>query len=136
MTRVPTPTPPALVPLREVERELNRRLRLTQGPGESPVVRACMSNLIIYGDTPELAAKLAAAVPAIVAQPPARVLLLIAEPGTGAGDVTATVSVRGHVAEPGRWIVSEQITLRASGQAIDRLPFAVRGLLIGDLPTN
>ncbi|MCI0458755.1 MAG: glucose-6-phosphate dehydrogenase assembly protein OpcA [Gemmataceae bacterium] len=136
MTRVPTPTPPAQVALREVERELNRRLRLTQGPGESPVVRACMSNLIIYSDTPELAAKVAAAVPAVVAQHPARVLLLIAEQGTGTGSVTATVSVRGHVVEPGRWIVSEQITLRAVGQAIDRLPYAVRGLLIGDLPTN
>jgi glucose-6-phosphate dehydrogenase assembly protein OpcA len=40
------------------------------------------------------------------------------------------------VQEPGRWVVSEQVTLRAAGPGLERLPYAVRGLLIGDLPTN
>ena len=30
----------------------------------------------------------------------------------------------------------EQVTLYAAGAAVERLPFAVRALLIGDLPTN
>ena len=33
-------------------------------------------------------------------------------------------------------ICSEQVTLRAIGSAVNNLPYAVRGLLIGDLPTN
>jgi glucose-6-phosphate dehydrogenase assembly protein OpcA len=136
MTRARTPPmPPAPVALKDVERELTRRLRLTHGPGESPVIRACMSNLIIYCHTAELAERIAADVPAIIAFHPARVLLLIADQGAPP-DLTAYVSVRGHVVEPGRWVVSEQITLRAGGTALDRLPYAVRGLLIGDLPIN
>jgi glucose-6-phosphate dehydrogenase assembly protein OpcA len=31
---------------------------------------------------------------------------------------------------------SEQITLHGPGRSVGRLPFAVRGLLVGDLPTN
>lgn len=134
--RTPQPLPPAPIPLRDVERELSRRLRLAKNPDESPIVRACMSNLIVYCDGADLAVRVSAEVPAIVAAHPARVLLLVAEPGTEPGEVTATVQVRGHVVEPGRWVVSEQITLRAAGQAVDRLPYSVRGLLIGDLPTN
>ena len=33
-------------------------------------------------------------------------------------------------------ICTEQITLRASGAGLERLPFSVRELLLGDLPTN
>src|SRR5262249_17825060 len=42
----------------------------------------------------------------------------------------------GHVVDPGRWVISEQVTLHARGQGVGRLPSAVRALLIGDLPTN
>ena len=35
---------PVQVPLKDVERELDRQLKATQGPGESPVMRARMSN--------------------------------------------------------------------------------------------
>src|SRR5262249_34746085 len=44
--------------------------------------------------------------------------------------------VRGRVVDPGRWVCAEQITLQAQGQAVEHLPYAVRGLVIGDLPTN
>jgi glucose-6-phosphate dehydrogenase assembly protein OpcA len=126
------------VPLRDVERELSRRLKLLQGkPGdESPMVRACMSNLIVYCDRADLAEKVSAQVPEVVTVHPARVLLLIAEPGPQEGDLQAAVCVRGHVQDPGRWVVSEQVTLHATGQGVDHLPYAVRSLLIGDLPTN
>jgi hypothetical protein len=126
------------VPLRDVERELNRRLKLMQAkPGdESPMVRACMSNLIVYCDRADLAERVAAQVPEVVTVHPARVLLLIAETGPQEGDLQAAVCVRGHVQDPGRWVVSEQVTLRATGQAVDHLSYAVRSLLIGDLPTN
>ncbi len=124
------------VPLRDVERELTRRLRVVQGVGESPVVRACMSNLIIYCEGPEAAERAAAEIPGLVALHPARVLLVVAEPGAESSEITSLVRVRGRVVDPGRWICSEEVTLRATGSAVDRLPAAVRTLLIGDLPTN
>ena len=124
------------VALKDVERELSRRMQAVQGPGESPILRACMSNLIIYCDRAELADQIAQEIPEIVATHPARVLLLIAESESGDGDLTTTVSVRGRVVDPGRWVCSEVITLQAKGRAAERLPYAVRSLLIGDLPTN
>lgn len=137
----PRPAPaPAVVPLWDVERELSRRLKavqgLAEGQAEGPVLRACMSNLVIYCDGPELAAAVSGQVPDIVAAHPCRVLLLAAEPGPGDGDLTAEVAVRGNVVDPGRWVCSEQVTLRATGRSRERLPFALRSLLIGDLPTN
>ena len=50
--------------------------------------------------------------------------------------MATSVGVRGRVVDPGRWVCSELVTLHAKGRAAERLPFAVRGLLIGDLPTN
>ena len=38
------------VPLRDVELELSRQMRALQGVDETPVLRACMSNLVIFCD--------------------------------------------------------------------------------------
>jgi glucose-6-phosphate dehydrogenase assembly protein OpcA len=119
-----------------VEKELSRRLKALHGLGESPMLRACMSNLVIYCDSTAAAEQVGKQVPAIVALHPARVLLLIAEPAAERADLEAAVCVRGHVVDPGRWVVSEEITLHATGHGVERLPSAVRSLLIGDLPTS
>jgi glucose-6-phosphate dehydrogenase assembly protein OpcA len=125
-----------LVPLRDVERELTRQMSAITGAGQAPVLRACMSNLVIFCDSAELAQRVTAEIPAIVAIHPARVLLAIGEAGPGNEEVTAGVRVQRHTGEHGRCICSEQVTLHARGNAVDHLPFAVRSLLIGDLPTN
>jgi glucose-6-phosphate dehydrogenase assembly protein OpcA len=123
------------VPVEEVERELARQLRAVAQPGQAPVLRAHLSNLVIYCGSEALAEKVEAEIPAIVTLHPARVLLLIATAAGEARPLTATVRVRCH-----RWdrrrISSEQVTLRAQGEAVNRLPFAVRALLIADVPIN
>src|SRR5207302_11357625 len=50
-------------------------------------------------------------------------------------DLAAWVRVRRHPLGK-ECVCSEQITLRAKAQCVTQLPFAVRSLLIGDLPTN
>jgi glucose-6-phosphate dehydrogenase assembly protein OpcA len=127
---------PTAIPLEGIERALAERLRAVQTPGQAPVQRACMSNLVIFCDTAELGENITAQVPAVVCIHPARVLLLIGETGAQTADLTATVCVRAHHAGHGRTMYSEQITLHGCGRTVDRLPFAVRGLVIGDLPTN
>lgn len=132
-----TESEPVEVPLRNVERELDRQLKLTQGPGINPVIRARMSNLVIFCDSVERADRITAEVPDIVAAHPARVLLLISDPNGETRDrVSATVHSRVHRVGTGLRAFSEQVTLRADGAGVCHLPFAVRGLLIGDLPTN
>ena len=127
---------PVAVPLKEVERELNRQLRAAQGPGDRPVQRVRMSNLVIYCAGPAQAAQVEAQVPDVVAVHPARVLLLLPEPGSSAPNLTASVLVRpvgdGHT-HPA---CAAQVKLRAPEGSAYRLPFAVRALVIGDLPTN
>jgi len=125
---------PAEVPIDRVEAELNRRLKAAAADIHAPVRRARMSNLIIFCDCPDQADRAEAEVPEIVAIHPARVLLVLAEPAAAVGGVRASVLVRRVDHRPD--LVSEQVTLRAGGRSTEELPFAVRGLLIGDLPTN
>jgi glucose-6-phosphate dehydrogenase assembly protein OpcA len=125
------------VPLRHVEDELSRQLKVLQGGDESPVHRACMSNLVIFCDQREHAEEIAGLVPAVVAGHPARVLLVVGE-ATAAdiSGVSASALVRPLEAGRQRRSFSEQIALHASAGGVGKLPFAVRALLIGDLPIN
>src|SRR5262249_61099979 len=112
----------AALPLRDVERELNRQLASAKEPGESPVQRAQMSNLVIFCDRAEMAASLADVLPQVLAAHPARVFLLIGE--AAASDQTdkhgdVSVWCQRHRGGPEVW--SEQITLRARGTGVDRL---------------
>ncbi len=124
------------VELRDVEREMSRQMKLLQGPGAAPVLRARMANLVIFCGSAEQAAAVDRQVPEVCAAHPARVLLLVGDRTAADHPVTAEVSCRPINAELRRFACAEQITLHAGGAGVDRLPFAVRSLVIGDLPTN
>jgi glucose-6-phosphate dehydrogenase assembly protein OpcA len=127
------------VPLHKVEAELARQMSAGKDGHQGPVRRARMSNLVIFCNNNELADNIAPAVPAIIAEHPARVLFLIGDAAAESAPVTAATNVwyPGDSANgEGQCVCSEQVTLRAGGHQVERLPFAVRGLLIGDLPTN
>jgi glucose-6-phosphate dehydrogenase assembly protein OpcA len=137
----------AAVPLRRVEEELARQMQALQGGqggAEAPMQRACMSNLVVYCDRREQAEEVASQVPEIVASHPARVLLLLGDSASaadtpqasGSNSVTAVVLVRRLETGRNHRSFSEQVTLRATGGAVGKLAFAVRALLIGDLPIN
>ncbi len=124
------------VPLRDVERELARQMKVVQGEGEAPVQRVRMSNLVVYCDRPQIADAVKAQLPDIVAVHPARVLLLLAEPGAATSEIKAKVAVQVRHLSRSQQACSEGVLIHATGGAIDRLPFAVRSLVIGDLPMN
>lgn len=124
------------VPVRAIEKELARQFQAEQDPGGPPILRARLSNLVIYCDRAEQVEMVTAALPAIIGVHPARVLLLDVEPGHDASELTAAVRVRTRYVRGTQEIGSEQVTIRASGKAVDYVPNVVLGLLIGDLPTN
>jgi glucose-6-phosphate dehydrogenase assembly protein OpcA len=95
-----------------------------------------MANLVIYCNSAEQAAALDQEIPDVCAAHPARVLLLVGERNALEQPVTAEVSVRPINVELRRFAWSEQVTLHAGGSAVDSLPFAVRALVVGDLPMN
>ena len=123
-------------PLGSIEAELARRLKAFQGEDGGTIHRAQMSNLVIYCEDEESFRDADRDIPRIVAAHPARVILAYGRADEPASDVSATVQVRVLKSAGGARIASERVTLRASGRSVDRLPYAVRGLLIGDLPTN
>jgi glucose-6-phosphate dehydrogenase assembly protein OpcA len=131
---IPLDAPAVVVRLRDVESELSRLVKEIVGPKVGPIQRARMSNLVIYCDTEERANQVENHVGSIVALHPARVILLIALSGTGNDATTASVRVT-HAGVAGRQLC-EQVKLKAEGSAVGHLPFALRELLIGDLPTN
>jgi glucose-6-phosphate dehydrogenase assembly protein OpcA len=124
------------VELHDVERELNRQMKVLQGPGADPVLRARLSNLVIFCDSVEGADEIDHDIPDICAVHPARVLLLIGDRKAADSPVVAEVSARPIAVERRRFAAAEEVMLHACGGEVDRLPFAVRSLLIGDLPTN
>ncbi len=125
------------VPLRNVEREISQQLRAAQGDKDDvPVQRVRMSNLVIYCESAETAAKLSPSILDIVAAHPARVLLLVGEPSQAGSDISASVLVQCRALGKRQQACTEQVILRAQSQAVSRLPFTARSLLIGDLPTN
>jgi glucose-6-phosphate dehydrogenase assembly protein OpcA len=127
---------PVSVKLGAIEGELDRQLKKAQGPGEAPLVRARMSNLVIYTEQNELCDFAASIVPELVSLHPARVILLFSDASRVGDQVDATVVTRVADVTKGLRAFSELITLKAGPGAREKLPFAVRRLFLGDLPSN
>lgn len=100
------------------------------------VTRAVMSNLVIFAANPELAQKIPEEVGRIVQLHPARVLLLQTDPHQVNTEVEAHVSAFCNKIGNGRQVCSEYIIVEATDRALRRLPYTVRSLLLGDLPTS
>jgi glucose-6-phosphate dehydrogenase assembly protein OpcA len=122
------------VALKDVEHELARQMKALQEGDQTPVLRARMSNLVIYCNRCDSAGSITAQIPDIGLVHPARVLMLISDAGTE--KLQAWVSVRAHRMGNHAQATSEQVTVTTPASQVDRLPFAVRALAIGDLPTN
>jgi glucose-6-phosphate dehydrogenase assembly protein OpcA len=123
-----------LVPLHDVEKEISRQLAALLGDSQGRVHRARMSNLVIHCGGPSDVELVSSQLPSIEAVHPARVLLLVCEP-SAEDSLEARVDVS-SVSVERQEVCCERVVLQARGPAVDRLPFAVRSLLIGDLPTN
>ncbi len=124
------------VPLENVERELARQLGTLQDDKTEVVQLVRMSNLVIYCQSVEAARRIAAQVQDVVAVHPARVLLLLGDNGSAKLNIEAEVLVEARRLSEHQQACSEQVVLSAPAGLVDRLPFAVRSLVIGDLPTN
>src|SRR5438132_14220518 len=96
MSTATFPSTEELVPLDKVDRELSRQLKTAQGTGQAPVVQARMSNLIVFCNQKEMAARVAAEIPAIAAVHPARDFILAGDAPADAAKVSASRRVQCH----------------------------------------
>ncbi|MGR9053418.1 MAG: glucose-6-phosphate dehydrogenase assembly protein OpcA [Gammaproteobacteria bacterium] len=99
------------------------------------VMRACMSNLIIYCDHRDEADAIGCELSDIVDVHPAKVLLLIGQGQPAQGSAEAFVSLYHTAVAGGLQVCAERIDVVTSADAAGRLPSVARAHLIGDLPT-
>ncbi len=99
------------------------------------VMRACMSNLIIYCDTPAEAKVISQELMAIVDDHPARVLLLVGNGQPKKEALEAFVSIYHTIVPDGLQVCAERIDIISIPEVNSRLPSIARSQLIGDLPT-
>jgi glucose-6-phosphate dehydrogenase assembly protein OpcA len=111
--------------------KLNRK-----SDGGQTVMRACMSNLIIYCDTPEEAALVSQEITPIVDVHPARVLLLIGNGQPDDNTLAVKVCIYYAPLENSWQVCAERIDVVATTATATRLPFVARAHLVGDLPTT
>lgn len=135
---------PRAVDLQHVEAEL-MKLRLEapctvpeiggHAHDQQPITRACMSNLMVYCETPADADALTSEFALMARRHPARIVLLVGENPDQSQEIVAEISAGLTNVGKRRQISSEQIRLSASPAGRARLASAARPFLIGDLPT-
>ncbi|MFZ2168632.1 MAG: glucose-6-phosphate dehydrogenase assembly protein OpcA [Methylococcaceae bacterium] len=104
--------------------------------GGHTVMRACMSNLIIYCDNVKEAQLISQEIAAIVDIHPARVLLLVADGEQGREAIEAFITLYYTALSDGWQVCAERIDVVSTAEATKRLPSVARSQLIGDLPTT
>ncbi|MDD5320360.1 MAG: glucose-6-phosphate dehydrogenase assembly protein OpcA [Methylococcales bacterium] len=104
--------------------------------GGHTVMRACMSNLIIYCDNNDEAQLISQEIAAIVDVHPARVLLLVADGQSGKDTIEAFITLYYTALSDGWQVCAERIDVVSTAEATKRLPSVARSQLIGDLPTT
>ncbi len=132
-----TTHPPKKVRIGHIETELDglwAQFNKNISGGET-VMRACMSNLIIYCDTPAEAAVIDQELTTIVDSHPSRILLLIGKGQPKQETIEAFVSIYYMSVPDGLQVCAERIDVLSSPEVTARLPSVARSQLIGDLPT-
>jgi glucose-6-phosphate dehydrogenase assembly protein OpcA len=136
LPHVSHPTKP--VDVEAIESELARLWKSPDpaGEGRATVTRACMSNLLIFCSSQDLANAMPEEIDDIVRIHPCRVILLLGEVDVPGDTIEAYVSAHCHLTSDRGQICSEHITVNATGDAVRRLPSTARSLVLGDLPTS
>ena len=103
--------------------------------GGQPVVRACVLNLVAYAPSQAVARHINDVISQVSGRHPSRSIIIVA--GRGARPARPQASITAHcqiAPEGGKQVCSEQVTLRASGPAVDEIHGTVLPLLVPDLP--
>jgi glucose-6-phosphate dehydrogenase assembly protein OpcA len=102
---------------------------------ENAVMRACTLTLLIYVESDEAANDVTSLVAEVTRQNPCRAIIMMLEPEAPTSGIEAWVSAHCHLPVAGeKQVCSEQITIRARGEAGQGLPSVVLPLTVSGLP--
>ena len=106
----------------------------TDGDGAG-TTRACTLNLIVYATPEDSRDALDELLDEVNERAPGRTLILVADRDAGDAKLDAYVSMRCRLlGDSGKQICGEQVTIAASGPAIDNVATAISPLLVPDVP--
>ncbi len=128
---------PRPVDVSNLEAELSALWRTAaEGPAaEGAVTRACTLTLLIYVESDEAAYEVTNLVAEVTRQNPCRAIIMMLEPEASSSGLEAWVSAHCHLPVAGeKQVCSEQITIRARGEAEQGLPSVVLPLTVSGLP--
>ncbi|CAG7856513.1 hypothetical protein MCAMS1_01025 [biofilm metagenome] len=128
-----------LASIADIESGLNRlwgQFNQDINQNNAVIMRACMSNLIIYCDTPQEAELISQEISVIADAHPARVILLIENGKPTNGLIQAEIALYYTPLDDGWQVCAERIDITATSSIKERLPYVTRSLLVGDLPTT
>lgn len=102
---------------------------------QTPVMRACVLNLVIYTETEEGLEQVTEIVARLTWAYPCRAIVLLARSDRPADSMNAWISAHCQLPDPkGSKVCCEQITIEGSLEASERLASMVLPLLVPDLP--
>jgi len=128
---------PRPVNVADLESELSALWRsAAEGPaGEKAVMRASALTLLIYVESDEAAYEVTNLVAEVTRQNPCRAIIMMLEPQAASPGLEAWVSAHCHLPVAGeKQVCSEQVTIRARGEAGQGLPSVVLPLTVSGLP--
>jgi glucose-6-phosphate dehydrogenase assembly protein OpcA len=120
-----------------LEKELAASWRRNAGGGEeSGTTRVCVLNLIVYVASEAERARLDELLDVVTEHAPSRALVLIADRKSAEARLEAYISTRCQTASrgAGQQVCGEQVTIEASGAAIDMAASAIEPLVVPDVP--
>jgi len=126
---------PADISKLEAELSVLWRAAAEDPAAESAVTRACTLTLLIYVENDEAAYEVTNLVAEVTRQNPCRAIIMMLEPEASPSGLEAWVCAHCHLPVAGeKQVCSEQITIRARGEAEQGLPSVVLPLTVSGLP--
>ena len=128
---------PRAADVADLEAELSAlwRAAAEDPAAKNAVTRACTLTLLIYVESNEAADEVNNLVAEVTRQNPCRAIIMMLEPEASPSGLEAWVSAHCHLPEAGeKQVCSEQITIRARGEAGQGLASVVLPLTVSGLP--
>ena len=116
-----------------IEKSLAELWRTEKKAGEEAVTRAALWNVVAHTSRPDQHTKASEILAKASQSVPQRTIVVRAQPVAEA-EITAWISANCHLVGGSKQVCSEEVSIVAGGDRVDRVPPLVNALLIPDMP--
>ncbi len=131
--------PSTSISISTIERELSALWKTAPGDKATDRIlatRTSVLNLVVYAEGEAAASRAADTIAQLAGSHPSRAIIIAAHPQHETASLDTTLSAHCHIASSGQGkFCCEQVTIVATGEAVDHVAGVVAPLLLPDLPT-